>query len=734
MTATTLALWLESMENRRLFTFLMMSLLFMILWSQYIGPNFFPQEKKKPKVVPQVAKAAADPQKAVAAEANDPADADAPVSPDAAPAAELTIPDYPIEAVTLGSVDPESGYALAVDLVSAGAAIQSVQLTSPQFLDLKDNTQHAMIVGNNPTPDRTFSTAFALIDKQLEKTGQTLETVHWKLAGTEQNDKGSSATFEYLAPDKSLQIRKIYTLPRLDLKGNDLAMAWREDASFYTLQIAIEMTNLSDQPKSVEYEIQGPAGVLLENLEHTSKYRDIHIEFIDGTKGVTTAAGTVRKYADAIEEEERLSAEEEERRAAEEEGRAIEEEIGFVLTQKQLFDRLREDKEWTSAFRYAGVDVQFFAALIAPLDDRPDDVRAGTNTKWIERTFPVLIFPDGIEPRKSDVSVRMASNPVALKPKGEGDSVTHKYAFFVGPKRRELLDPAPMAAANVLNYGMFGFVARGMHYLLDMFYGWGMPYFLAIISLTVLVRGGMFPISRKQAISAARMKELQPKLTELKEKYAGDKEKLAKAQMELWRKHKINPVGGCLPLFLQMPIFIGLYTALNSAVDLRLQKLLWINNLAAPDALFRLPFSLPYLGFDFSVLPLCTVGLFLTQQKMFMPPATDEQQAAQYKMMNMMTLLMGAMFWHQPASLWSIAERKLLGTGSMTPTSGAAVEVIEPDSNSKPSAKSKGKSAAAPKENDKPPGFMQRLLDSAQQARNQAEQQREKDTRKGKKR
>lgn len=111
------------------------------------------------------------------------------------------------------------------------------------------------------------------------------------------------------------------------------------------------------------------------------------------------------------------------------------------------------------------------------------------------------------------------------------------------------------------------------------------------------------------------MKELQPKLTELKAKYADDREKLAKAQMELWRKHKINPIGGCLPLFLQMPIFIGLYTALNSAVDLRLQKLLWIKNLAGPDALFRLPFNVPYLGYDFSVLPLCTVGLFLTQQK-----------------------------------------------------------------------------------------------------------------------
>jgi YidC/Oxa1 family membrane protein insertase len=127
---------------------------------------------------------------------------------------------------------------------------------------------------------------------------------------------------------------------------------------------------------------------------------------------------------------------------------------------------------------------------------------------------------------------------------------------------------------------------------------------------------------------------------------------------------------------------------------------------------------------------------------MFMPPATDEQQAAQYKMMNMMTLFMGAMFWHQPAglciyfiasSLWSIAERKLLGAGAMTPKSGASVEVIEPENNGK-SAKPKAKVVVAPKENAKPPGIMKRLLDAAQQARDQAEQQREKDSRKGKKR
>ncbi len=190
-----------------------------------------------------------------------------------------------------------------------------------------------------------------------------------------------------------------------------------------------------------------------------------------------------------------------------------------------------------------GIDVQFFAALIAPLDDRPEEKRLAD--KRIDRTYPVLIQPNARDARFSDISFRIASRPVELKEKDS--SVSHKYAFFVGPKRKELLDPEPLAAARVLDYGdWFGLIARGMHRVLDVFHQLGLPYVLAIISLTVLVRGLMFPLSRKQAISAAKMKDLQPKLAELKARYGDDKEKLARAQMELWRRHKINPLGRVL--------------------------------------------------------------------------------------------------------------------------------------------------------------------------------------------
>jgi len=213
-------------------------------------------------------------------------------------------------------------------------------------------------------------------------------------------------------------------------------------------------------------------------------------------------------------------------------------------------------------------------------------------------------------------------------------------------------------------------VSHAMLGLLNFFHGLGLPYGLAIICLTICVRACMFPLSLRQTAQAQRMKEMQPRIEELKKKHAGDKEKFAMAQMQLWREHKINPLSGCLPLFVQLPIFTGLWMALNSSVDLRLAPFLYFNNLAAPDSLFHLPFVVPILGWtEFNLLPFITVALFVVQQKMFMPPPTDEQQEMQYKMMNVMTIVMGVMFYHVPAglcvyfissSLWGIGERKLL--------------------------------------------------------------------------
>lgn len=729
------------MENRRLFIFLLSTMTFLWMWSSFLAP-------KPPE--PEVTEAAASENPAeqaseltaAAATPEDAATPDAaaqPIPADvAAPGAPaVQIPEYERTSVTLGSLQADSGYAIEVILTSAGAAVESVSLTSPQFYDLQNVSKAARIVGNNDTEDRTFTTAVSEVDRLLQEKGQSLETVNWKLVKSETGTESSSAVWEYDSPDGQLRIRKTYTLPRTQLTAAELARAWREDPSLYTVTLTLDVINLTAREQKVDYELQGPVGLLLENKEHTFKYHDIHMEFAD-SKAASLNIAALQSYCDRIDEE-----------------------LGYRATLPELRERLKEDREWLTVPRYAGVDVQFFSAMVAPLSEAGEGAEDTPPVTWIDRTYPMLIAPDlreraepffvakmmkglwtafagrEVDPRTADLSFRIASAPLTIQ---ANSTVSHKYAFFVGPKRRELLDPQPFAAGQVLNYGWFGPVARVMHFLLDFFHSLGLPYVLAIACLTILVRGCLFPLSKKQAIMAARQKELQPQLKALKEKYADDQQKFARAQMDLWRKNNINPLSGCLPLFLQLPIFVGLYTALNSAVDLRGQSFLWIDNLASPDALFRLPFALPFgMGHDFSILPLCTVALFLTQQKMFMPPAQDEQQEMQYKMMNIMTGVMGIFFWHQPAglcvyfiasSMWSIAERKLLGTAKPVATVGAA-ELLIPDEPVKPSGNLKN--TARKPETPAKPGFLQKLLDAAADAQKQAESQRGRDDRKGRK-
>lgn len=704
------------MDNRRFVTFLVFFFAFTYLYNAIIVPRFFPQPPQPVAVDPAEAEDEADPPPKVPAPKNGDEVPVVEAGPAEAPTADSTPAVHPLRTVTLGSLDPTSGFFLQAELTSAGAAIETVQLTDPKFRELKDRQQQVTVVGTNSTNDRTFSTAIAAIDDQLKKHDTTLELINWEVVSS----TADSVVFAFEAPDRTLRVQKTYRLTHVETPPKDMKDEFLTNSKGFTIDLELTVQNLSKDARVIAYELQGPVGIVLENREHTRKYRDIKIEFLGEDDDVTLSTKDVSKLY-----EQRLA---EARSAGQNPGPAA------------LRELVKQKDPWTGPIRYAGLDVQFFAALVAPLDERDEADRLAN--KWIDRTYPVMIQEDRLNVYESDISFRMVSTPLQLGGKGNADSEkTHRYAFFVGPKRSALLDPEPLEADRVLDYGtglfsffgLTGMVARLMHFLLDTFYGWGLPYGLCIICLTALVRGCMFPISRKQAVSAAKMKALQPKLNELKQKYGEDKQKIAQAQMELWRKHNINPLSGCMPLLFQMPIFIGLYSCLNTAVDLRLSSFLWIDNLAAPDAMFNFPFETPaVIGPHISVLPLVTVVLFLVQQKMFMPPPADEQAEMTQKMMNMMTFMFGALFWHQPAglcvyficsSLWGIAERKLLGNVTVAGEEGPTVTVKEPDvrggsSGKKPIA---GSSPPAAKKQ----GFFAKLMEAAEQAQKQADKQRE---------
>jgi YidC/Oxa1 family membrane protein insertase len=345
---------------------------------------------------------------------------------------------------------------------------------------------------------------------------------------------------------------------------------------------------------------------------------------------------------------------------------------------------------------FAGVDALYFAAALIP-------AAAGPEAPALAEVRPIAVGKPPAAARKKlvDVTPRLVSKEIPLAP---GATATHRYEIFAGPKRPELLRQFGAAGAtmdDLVYYGWFGWVARPLIALLHGLHAVIGNYGIAILLLTVMVRGAMFPLSRRQAISSQKMQVLQPEMKALAEKYANDPEKRTRATQELWRKHGVNPVSGCLPIFIQIPIFMGLYRSLATDVELRQAPLFsaairWCSNLAAPDMLWDWSKLLPsflaapeaWLGPYLNLFPVVTIGLMLWQQKLFMPPAVDEQQRVQQQMMNYMMWFMALMFFKVPcglclyfiaSSLWGIAERlwmpKTLPAGTAAASGGRTIDV-----------------------------------------------------------
>ena len=179
----------------------------------------------------------------------------------------------------------------------------------------------------------------------------------------------------------------------------------------------------------------------------------------------------------------------------------------------------------------------------------------------------VLAEPERDNAAKNDISVRLTGRPAELAP---GASATRSFTLFAGPKRPELLEK--LGADDVMDLGWFGAIGTVMLWVMGAFHDWGAPYWLAIISLTVCVRICMLPMSWRAAVMASKQKALAPKLAEIKKKHGDDLQASGREQMALMRKHGVNPLLGCLPVFFTIPVFVALYNALLNSVDLRLAE------------------------------------------------------------------------------------------------------------------------------------------------------------------
>jgi YidC/Oxa1 family membrane protein insertase len=280
---------------------------------------------------------------------------------------------------------------------------------------------------------------------------------------------------------------------------------------------------------------------------------------------------------------------------------------------------------------------------------------------WValkNRYFTLILKPFGVmrsveiaQTADGNFLTALNSQSYELEP---GEEAEDRYLLYAGPLDEKRIAAIGYDMQEVVDYGFFGGLSKALLSVLRFFQKGTKNWGVAIILLTMLINAVLFPLTVKSFSSMQQMKKIQPHIQKLKELHKDNPQKLNKEMMELYKRYNVNPLGGCLPLLLQMPIFIALYQGLMRSVDLKGAQFLWIKDLAKPDAV-PLPFSLPLIGASINILPLLMVGVMLLQQKVSQGISagamTGEQAGQQRMMMVAMPLLFGVLFYKMPAGL-----------------------------------------------------------------------------------
>jgi YidC/Oxa1 family membrane protein insertase len=286
------------------------------------------------------------------------------------------------------------------------------------------------------------------------------------------------------------------------------------------------------------------------------------------------------------------------------------------------------------------------------VDDIADkNIYAGT-LKWVavqDRYFMTSVIPAHAEEATLRLYVREgeiveAQYLNALSDIRPGTQRNYQYALFFGPRSMKVLKEVGHDLSKALNFGFFDIIAKPCVWLMNLLYEVIPNYGIAIIILTILIKIILWPLGSKSYKSMSEMKRIQPLMKEVREKYKNDKKKMNEEVMNLYRTYKINPLGGCLPMLVQLPVFFALYRMLYQAIELRHAPFfLWIDDLSAPDRLFRFPLEhIPFMEppYGIPVLTLIMGASMILQQKMS-PPMGDPTQA---KMMMFMPVIFTVIF------------------------------------------------------------------------------------------
>lgn len=248
-----------------------------------------------------------------------------------------------------------------------------------------------------------------------------------------------------------------------------------------------------------------------------------------------------------------------------------------------------------------------------------------------------------------DFMVTLQTNKFRIRP---NETVKNSYLYFVGPKKEQVLEQYETLEV-LLSYGWFTVISKALLAFLNMVHRVIPNYGISIIVLTIIIKAILFPLTRKSQVSMFRMQQLQPMITQLKEKYKHDKQRMGKEQMLLFKKYGVNPMSGCLPMLLQLPVFFALFRTLQLSFEMRQAPFVsWIIDLSRPDTLMLLPFTIPFIGNALNVLPLIMTGASFAQMKVTpKAPAADPQAQAQQRMMSFMPIMFAFILYHMPSGL-----------------------------------------------------------------------------------
>lgn len=516
----------------------------------------------------------------------------------------------------LGSVLPAKSnnpYNLELALTTKGAAVLSAKLRDYDNRDRKNLRPLELLAAVEKA--NTMASARLLLP-DLGKAFP-LDRLNWQSNGTIKNADGSETINFYaiiLKDDSNLiKLTKTYTLRPED----------------YLLDCNIAITNLSSSGIKTSFDMLGPAGISKEDERVDT--RTITTGFLNSLGAVEVTKTNIKKLA---------------------------KDFGGKMP---LFHKNADYK-----FLWTSISNKYFTAIIRPLPQDQNNLSA----EWIAEKDAIHYDSDRTaDSGDENMAVTLETETVVIAPAAEQN---YSFQLYIGPKDRNLFNSVPLyktlGFVKVIDFqaccgDTFSSLSFAILAAMDWLYQFIPNYGIVIIIFVFVVRLLLHPITKKSQVSMMKMSKLGPKAEEIKQKYASNKTEMNKQMMLLYKEHGASPVLGCLPMLLQMPIWIALYSAIYAGIEFRGAKFLpfWITDLSSVDALFyfpaaaeKIPLIGSFIGTSFNLLPIL-LGVAMFAQQKLMPSsaqATSPQAAQQQKMMLwIMPIMMFLFLYRAPSGL-----------------------------------------------------------------------------------